>query len=263
MNDPYTQTDTPSLTHSPCFDINGDMVPHGHHYTPPGSPCSKCLCHNGQSGPLDQPGICIMVSCEKPKCQKYKRVPGKCCDYKCEDDIEITDKATLAIVVSLSIVLVCTLIAITLVLRKIRRKQLPFTFTKRFTKRFGNRLSSISLTSQTQTPMETNIDEMIQKHSIPNNLRQPTSSKNNGPPSCSSYCPKLDNTKVVNIDSSEKGTLNNLHSYSSESLSSLCGKSNVDLDSHSIDEKRSDNSVKLRHYEPPSVRSPLLSTAFI
>jgi len=258
MNDnyPYTQTNTPSFVYSPCIDINGKVIPHGHHYTPPGSPCSECLCHNGKSGNSDQPGICIMVSCAKPRCQKYKRIPGKCCDYKCEDEVDVTDKATLAIVISLSIVLVFTLVAITFVLRKIRRKEPPFAFAKSF----GRRLSLVSLNSQTHLPMETNIDEMIQKHSIPNNLRQSANSKTPVLSSCSSYSQKPSNTKVVNIDNCEKGTSNSIHNYATECSSLSC---NGTVDIESMDGSSNDTAIKLRNYELPSVRSPLLSTAFI
>merc|ERR1711977_668037 len=104
----------------------GKVVPHGQYYAPPGNPCTKCQCQNGTPG---HQGLCIMVACEKPVCKNYNRIPGSCCDYKCKDNIDFTDKATLAIVISLSVVLVFTLIAITFVLRKIRRKQLPFGFT--------------------------------------------------------------------------------------------------------------------------------------
>lgn len=245
---PHTQTNTPTVTYSSCVDINGKIQPHGEYYTPAGRPCSQCPCSNGQAG------ICIMVSCQKPKCRKYKQVSGKCCDYKCHDNIDFTDKATLAIVISLSVILVFTLIAIILVLRKMRRK-----------KQFGERLSSVSLNSQTQQPEETDIDDIIQRNSIPNNLRHQIPVQVLS--SCSySACPKLNNTKAMNVDNCELSLSNDLQNYSSEiSCNSACDN-DIDIDSsQSSDDSSSNQSIKVRHFDPPSLRSytPLSSTAFI
>lgn len=88
------QTRSPTIMYSSCVDIDGKIQLHGRYYTPSGStPCTQCLCNNGH------PGVCIAITCQKPKCQKYKQISGKCCDYKCHDNIDFTDKATLAIVI--------------------------------------------------------------------------------------------------------------------------------------------------------------------
>ena len=75
---------------------------------------------------------------------------------------------------------------------------------------------------------------------------------------------KLDNTKIVNmernVDKIVGGGFNNLQNNSS--CSSMCGK--MDVDSLSlVDDSSSEHSVRLKQYEPPSVRSPLLSTAYL
>lgn len=238
-----TPTRSPNIRNK-CVDINGKLHSHGDYFTPAGSPCSQCPCNNGH------PGVCIMLRCEKPKCRKYKEVSGKCCDFKCVGEYDFTDKATLAIVISLSIVLVFTVIAIILVVCKMIRK-----------KQFGERLSSVSLNSQHQPLEETDIDDIIQKNSIPNNLRQHLPAQTLS--SCSYARPKLNNQIAGNFESNNGFTIttNDLQKYPSElSCNSIC-EDDIEYSSQSDD---GTNSLKVRCFEPPvSSYTPLTPATFI
>lgn len=122
-------------------------------------------------------------------------------------------------------------------------------------KQFGERLSSVSLNSQTQQPEETDMDDIIQRNSIPNNLRHQIPVQVLS--SCSyNACPKLDNTKAVNIDNYEQTPSKDLQKYSSEiSCNSACDN-DIDIDSsQSSDDSSSNHSIKLRHFEAASLRS--------
>ena len=139
------------------------------------------------------------------------------------------------------------------------RHQLSFPFT---TFKFRQRLSSVSLNSQTPFAAETNIDEAIHKHSIPNNLRQQPigGGKSRVLPSRNNYHSKPDNiAKSLNIDVCDKEVVKTLPNYSKE-----CSSSSLLRDIGGVDIV-GDSSVKLtpQYDERPSVHSSLLSTAFI
>lgn len=134
-----------------CTDSNGIDRPHGEYFSPQYSICNRCLCNNGQAE------NCVLLQCEKPNCERYERVPGQCCNYRCSQDFVLTDRSTAAVVASLSIILVVILVAISLVWRQLKRKE-----------KYGNRFEGISSTS---TQQETDVDCLIERNSIPNNTR--------------------------------------------------------------------------------------------
>lgn len=134
-----------------CTDINGRQFGQGDLFTPKKNACNRCLCVNGQAEK------CVILQCPKPTCEKFERVPGTCCQYKCTRDFVLTDKSTAAVVASLSIILLVILVAISLVWKKMKKKE-----------KYAQHFQSISPSSSQQ---ETDLDSLIQKNSIPNNLR--------------------------------------------------------------------------------------------
>ncbi|XP_032234143.2 integral membrane protein DGCR2/IDD isoform X2 [Nematostella vectensis] len=98
-----------------CYDIDGNQVANGQSYVPSGNnACVHCKCVSG--GPEE----CFTTKCAVPTCQKYKALPGKCCAYTCLD--ESTEKAELAIIVSLSVGLVLLLLLLGLVIHRNRKR---------------------------------------------------------------------------------------------------------------------------------------------
>ena len=98
---------------------------------------------------------------------------------------------------------------------------------------------------------------------IPNNMRESGNSSTQVVSSFSSYCQKPSNTKNLNIDYGGNDKANKLQSSYSGDASSFCDKRSVDMDSPSMDGSINDSSIKLRPYELPSLRSPLLSNYHI
>jgi len=173
-----------------CTGIDGRQFRHGDYYTPQQSACNKCLCKDGQ------PDRCVQLQCPKPNCKSYERVPGTCCEYKCIKEFVLTDKSTAAVVASLSIILVVILVAISLVWKKMKRKE-----------KYGQRFQTISPSNSQQ---ETDLDTLIQKNSIPNNLRM---IKNQGmckqDPSKQGSCPSQQSSSANFTTNNLKDNLSN------------------------------------------------------
>ncbi|XP_065055443.1 integral membrane protein DGCR2/IDD-like isoform X2 [Rhopilema esculentum] len=129
----------------PCRDYAGNIVKSGQSLTVvTADSCSHCTCAGGKTS------RCINVRCIKPKCENYRTVPGKCCEYTCPDSLPISDTKQLAVILSLSIAFLIIVILIIVVWRRTRKY-----------KRYSGNVE----TECVQNEQDTN-------DSIPNNQRQ-------------------------------------------------------------------------------------------
>jgi len=101
----------------PCTDINGATVKNGSYFTPIGSVCKHCQCLAGYAY------HCITENCEKPTCDNFEKIPGKCCSYTCPNPMPISDTKTLAIILSLSVLLFIILVLAVVLWRKTRKRK--------------------------------------------------------------------------------------------------------------------------------------------
>lgn len=95
-----------------CLSVLDGQVPDGDYFTPVGKDvCEKCKCLAGKAVG------CFNQTCHKlPDCEKYESIQGKCCEFECLEGDGLSNKAELAVVLSLSVGLVLLLIMLIAVL---------------------------------------------------------------------------------------------------------------------------------------------------
>lgn len=229
----------------PCVDILGNTQAHGVYFTPPSSVCMQCRCNNGAKV------SCITIECQRPSCKNFKQVPGKCCDYTCPNDESLSDTKTLAVVITLSLMLFFIVVAIIVVWRKMRRK-----------KKFGKRLECTS-TSSTQEDLETSLDSSLKRNSLPKPTHEQHPSQQQRQQQCS---PPFSSPRSITSCSFKKDSF-------CEKISprSTRTQTNNELKAHALNQHEvivcCDGGGCCKHttrrFEPPPPYSPPKNLAFV
>ncbi|RDD38046.1 Papilin [Trichoplax sp. H2] len=72
----------------------------GEEYTMDTEGCTRCTC--GSNGLT----ACIAMKCAAPSCSNYRQIPGKCCEFVCEDGHSMTFKLSIAGIILFGIIII-------------------------------------------------------------------------------------------------------------------------------------------------------------